>query len=672
MTATLVGAVHVWGVEAQRHHRRGSRGEPAVGSEETEEGGALTYLGLGTVVKRAHPQNAIDQTFIKLAAEPTGDAGDPYTGLDRFGRIVDHRWLNSVTGVATDHFQYGLDRNGNRLYRDNLLNDAFDELYHANGPTEGYDPLNQLIEFQRGPLSDTNGDNIPDTVVTASRSQAWSPDALGNFNTVTTDGTGQARTHNAQNEITSIAGATTPTYDANGNLTTDETGRQLVFDPWNRLVRVKTSGGSTITVYAYDALGRRVSENPGSVRDFYYTAAWQVAEERVGGVTRVQYVWSPVYVDALVLRDRDADSNGTLEERLYAQQDANWNVTAVINTAGVVVERRAQDQFGLSTYYAADWTPLSDTTVTWVYGHQGLRHEALVGLIDNRIRFETPTLMRFVSPDPERFAAGYSSFYVYVGNNPGTMLDPSGLMDFRLLSPFLGGAAALPFAPAVGVGVLAAGAAVGAGYVGWQVGTAAGEALPEAWFDSGAQWWYGVDSGPVTAQQTAEALRRLKPRPVPEPKPVPERRPKPVPTDIGHDRDKNKCRCKFFVEDAAGAVGTYPGPYAFLEGSDGTVIKQGKDFTPTQRIKIRANNKARHGGTGMYSDDPKDPVKGPLAHPEKPVWGNKLPVNEDGLQITAQVDHIHPQITGGSNSYCNAQLVSLTLNEMKRFGKYPK
>jgi hypothetical protein len=52
-----------------------------------------------------------------------------------------------------------------------------------------------------------------------------------------------------------------------------------------------------------------------------------VLEERVasGGtlVPRVQYVWSPVYVDALVLRDRDTNGDGTLDERLWVVQDAN-------------------------------------------------------------------------------------------------------------------------------------------------------------------------------------------------------------------------------------------------------------------------------------------------------------------------------------------------------------
>jgi hypothetical protein len=148
--------------------------------------------------------------------------------LDRFGRILDQRWLKTSDGSHTDRLQYGHDRDGNRLYRDNRLNDAFDELYHANGAANGYDPLNQLAEFRRGALSDTNGDGVPDTVATASRSQVWSPDAVGNFTSVTTDGTAQGRTHNRQNELT-VVGTSNLAYDGNGNLTTDETGQTLSY-----------------------------------------------------------------------------------------------------------------------------------------------------------------------------------------------------------------------------------------------------------------------------------------------------------------------------------------------------------------------------------------------------------------------------------------------------------
>src|SRR5207248_11205785 len=98
---------------------------------------AYTYLGLDTVVKRAHPQPGVDLTYIKQAGESNGDAGDQYTGLDRFGRVVDQRWVVASTGAATNRFQYGYDRDGNVLYKKNVVNTAMSELYHANGAANG-------------------------------------------------------------------------------------------------------------------------------------------------------------------------------------------------------------------------------------------------------------------------------------------------------------------------------------------------------------------------------------------------------------------------------------------------------------------------------------------------------------------------------------------------------
>ncbi|MGL4422909.1 MAG: hypothetical protein ACRCZF_19735 [Gemmataceae bacterium] len=231
------------------------------------------YLGLGTVVTRSHPQVSADLSYVKQSGEPNGDAGDQYTGLDRFARVVDQRWVNG-SGTALDREQYGYDRNGNRLYADNRLNDNFDELYHANGSSAGYDGLNQLTAFRRGVLSDTNADGVPDTVVSATRNQVWTPDVLGNFTDVTTDGVSQSRSANRQNEVTAVGGATTPTYDANGNMTRDQAGVTYSYDAWGRVVKVNGT-----TRYGYDALSRRTTE--GS-RALYYTANWQVVEERVG------------------------------------------------------------------------------------------------------------------------------------------------------------------------------------------------------------------------------------------------------------------------------------------------------------------------------------------------------------------------------------------------------
>jgi YD repeat-containing protein len=83
-------------------------------------------------------------------------------------------------------------------------------------------------------------------------------------------------------------------------------------------------------------------------------------EERTDGVPSTQYLWDPRYVDALVMRWRDADGNSGngLEETLYYCQDANWNVTAVVSAAGSVVERYVYDPYGKATVLDEDWDPV--------------------------------------------------------------------------------------------------------------------------------------------------------------------------------------------------------------------------------------------------------------------------------------------------------------------------
>jgi len=57
------------------------------------------------------------------------------------------------------------------------------------------------------------------------------------------------------------------------------------------------------------------------------------------------------YIDALIVRDRDTDANGTLDERLYALQDPNWNVAALAEPDGDVAERYTYEAYGKSTVF---------------------------------------------------------------------------------------------------------------------------------------------------------------------------------------------------------------------------------------------------------------------------------------------------------------------------------
>jgi RHS repeat-associated protein len=368
----------------------------------------------------------------------TGDGGDKYTGFDRFGRVVDQRWITGSGSSATDVDRYGYtyDEHGNRTGRSNALAAAFSETY-------GYEGLNQLQSFTRG---DTESPSL---------TQGWQFDALGNWTTFTTNGTDQTRVFNAQNELLQV-GSSSLTYSATGNMTTDAQGRTLVYDAWNRLVSVSNASGTQIAAYQYDGMNRRIAEQVAAtgvssapVRDMFYSQSWQVLEERVrasGGdipaTADTRYIWSPVYVDALVARDRNADANtstgtGGLEERVYALQDANWNTTAIVAASGVsgfstgaIINRFVYTPYGESQTLTASWgTPAagSSRATPWQHLFQGLKFSDVTGLAHVRHRDYSASLGRFIELDPIGFDAGDNNWYRFVGNGPTGNVDPSGL-----------------------------------------------------------------------------------------------------------------------------------------------------------------------------------------------------------------------------------------------------
>jgi RHS repeat-associated protein len=222
----------------------------------------------------------------------------------------------------------------------------------------------------------------------------------------------------------------TLSYDNNGNVTLDDQGHTLVYDAWNRLVEVK-NGGTTLMTYRYDGAGRRITDDDGTTAtQLFHSSQWQVLEERTGsgnGTARRQYVWSAVYVDAMVVRDRDTDANGSLDERLNVMQDANFNVTAITNTSGTVQERFVYDPYGKFQVFDASWTAASDIR-SWNYLHQGLAYDAVIGWYMNRNRIYSSTMMRFGQQEPTgaEYVDGGNNYLAYKAA-PLTGVDPEGL-----------------------------------------------------------------------------------------------------------------------------------------------------------------------------------------------------------------------------------------------------
>jgi RHS repeat-associated protein len=211
-------------------------------------------------------------------------------------------------------------------------------------------------------------------------------------------------------------------------MTTDQAGKTLVYDAWGRPVAYK-NGATTLESMSYDALGRKIVENAGTAHDLYFSQSWQILEEDWSGTANIQNVWSAVGIDTYVERDRDADGNtgNGLEERLYVEQDANGNVTALVDTSGTVQERYQYDPYGAVTILTGAWGARGSSSYAFTNFFQGARFDSTTGLDNFRNREYSPTLGRWIQNDPLSYAAGDSNTYRALGNAPAATTDPLGL-----------------------------------------------------------------------------------------------------------------------------------------------------------------------------------------------------------------------------------------------------
>ncbi len=176
------------------------------------------------------------------------------------------------------------------------------------------------------------------------------------------------------NETDTISGGSciTTLYDADGDLTTDAAGNTYAYDAWNRLTSVTNSSSVVVASYAYDGLGRCITEtNTTGTYDYYYNESGQVVETDVrtdtDGKVYQQFVWDPRAADT-PLEMTQFSAEGYATNSYFYMQDANGNVTGLVDTTGAVVERYAYDAYGNVTIYSGNsWS----TTVTPQYDLAG-------------------------------------------------------------------------------------------------------------------------------------------------------------------------------------------------------------------------------------------------------------------------------------------------------------
>jgi RHS repeat-associated protein len=389
---------------------------------------AYTKLGIDRTVLVQYPEPSIAMTYIKLAGEANGDGGDQYTGLDRFNRIDDIRWINN-SNADINRYKYGFDRAGNRLWRQNVIVSGLDEQYV-------YDGLYQVSQRLVGTLAAGSIIGVPseEENFTYDPSGNWPGYVVRNNGSVTLN---QGRTHQLANQISSISSSSsTVGYDADGNMTTMPqvdnwgTAQTLAYDAWNRLVTVKQDT-KILGTYQYDGLNRRIwkqtLENCSPViQDFYYSKLWQVLEERIdnNATANNQYVWGTRYEDDLVLRD----NFGAFSGRLYALADY-FQPTAIADAAGVVQERYVYSAFGSVLYYDGQYDPISSSNYDWTYLYGSYQLDLETNLYQVRNRYYHTALGRWLTRDSLTNAevSEGPNLYWYVQNNAINFIDATGL-----------------------------------------------------------------------------------------------------------------------------------------------------------------------------------------------------------------------------------------------------
>ncbi len=420
-----------------------------------------TYDGLNHCLVHTYPGGRqITRTYdslerVKTVTDTTGApvlvATYDYYGQDRSERnILGNSTLSTfeydgVSGIPNAAGDFGNRQIVRTTHTQNVLGDIDERTYR-------WDAMHNLTRRSdvrlAGPqvIHDYTYDDVYRLIATnasgtlpiSNRTSGYTYDGVGNRTSVT----GTLRAGSYTLDVTSPDPAdsqmnqytTTPfdlrVYDLKGNLVVIDPNLpsqiDIEYDYLNRMVRFDDSTSGEVTTYEYDAIGRRTERvtdatgTPDTTR--YYYDGWQVIEERDGvGAVDATYVYGR-YIDEVITMNRGID--------YYYHYDNQFNVVALTNPGGNVVERYEYDDYG---------QPLNTTTLQPVVGpvssvgnpylFSGRRYDPESGWYYYRTRYLDPLAGRFTTRDSIGIwedTYNHGNGYAYVGNNPLSLLDPMG------------------------------------------------------------------------------------------------------------------------------------------------------------------------------------------------------------------------------------------------------
>jgi RHS repeat-associated protein len=197
------------------------------------------------------------------------------------------------------------------------------------------------------------------------------------------------------------------------------------------------------STYTYNGEGLRTSKTVnGSTENFTWdTATASTPVILTGGST--SYIYGP---DGTPLEQENGSG-----ELLWYHHDQQDSTRLLTSTTGAVVGTASYNPYGQTTNTTGVTTPL---------GYDGQYTDSEIGLIYLRVRYYDPASGQFITRDP--VVPITSEPYLYAGNSPLDMSDPTGLSvigDLEVAAPYVVSAFAVGFCVGSG-GTLCAAAAV--------------------------------------------------------------------------------------------------------------------------------------------------------------------------------------------------------------------
>lgn len=357
-------------------------------------------------------------------------------------------WLHDSYGMVRSTQTWATLSGSNFSFLQDLSSPARDELGRIRGSRIVNGGTSKLTEYTydlQGRLETVTEDSV--------LTETFAYDDNGNRLSVTTPAGVTSAAYDDQDRLQSF-GAFTYTYTAAGDIkskfnTTTNERWEYTYDALGNLVKVKLPN-QTVIDYLVDGKNRRVGKkvNGTLVKQWVWSSQLRIAAELDGSgqvLSRFLYGNQPTTPEAVVR------SNGTY--RIVSDHLGSPRALVNVQAPADVILRLSYKAFG----------EVSGTGIgTIPQGFAGGLYDADTGLVRFGARDYDPVVGRWVSKDPILFRGGQANLYVYVGNDPINLIDPSGREWAQFLAiGLMGAGSVVRFAnPVLGYSLMGLGAAL--------------------------------------------------------------------------------------------------------------------------------------------------------------------------------------------------------------------